>query len=656
MPEQERRHAAIVFTDIVGYTALMGSDEDRAFEVLAKNRELHKLLIKKFGGKLIKEMGDGMLISFNLASDAVRCAIEIQKACKQQDIPLKIGIHEGEMVFEGSDVLGDGVNIASRLQDDTNEGCITISGSVYRDIKNKTDIKTEFIGEMSFKNVDDPIKVYKVFCEEIQRKNISPLISEQNIPEKKSIIVLPFVNMSPDPDQEYFSDGLTEEIITDLSHIHDLLVISRNSAMTFKGSKKTTKEVASMVNAQFVLEGSVRKSGSNLRITAQLIDGLNDTHLWAEKYRGTLEDVFEIQEKVSRSIADALKIELSPKVYDRITSSKIDNIQAYECYLKARHEIFLLREESFDEALKFIDKGLKIVGDHELLYSIKTLVYIQYVNLMSKPPTSFEGLLIKAQANASRSLETNPNSAPAHFAQGCTFHQQGNPKGAMEHFSRAISIDPNYSDALLMLGYHYVATGLNKEEGRRLLEKASVIDPLTLMSASSEGWYYLFNGNYNVAVKKFYDWQKSMEAIKSPILILLAWVHALNRDLDEAIRIIDNIIIHKPNHVMAAIGSFMKSAWRGDKEKALNFINEQLINAAWWDDVYSMMMSEAFASIDELDKSFKWLEHAIDYGCTNEDFLVEHDHFLDKLKSDKRFEKMLDKVKSIHKQFTQQDL
>jgi len=643
MPE-DRRLAAIMFTDIVGYTALMGRDEDKAFQILRKNRDIQRPIIKKYRGEWLKEMGDGILASFHTSSDAVRCAGEIQNEAKKAGIPLRIGIHEGEVVFEGTDVWGDGVNIASRLQETSDKGCISISEAVYNNIKNKSDIKSDYEGERVLKGVAGPIKVYKVICEAEAEETENSVTSEKP-PDKKSIIVLPFENMSPDPDQEYFSDGLTEEIITDLSHIHDLLVISRNSAMTFKRTKKKTKEIASEVNVRYVLEGSVRKAGNNLRITAQLIDGVTDSHLWAEKYSGTLDDVFDIQEKVSQSIVDALRIELGSKDHDRINTSKFENVQAHECYLKARHDIYLLREESFDEALRFIDRGLQITGDNELLYALKSTVYVQYINLLSKPPETFEDLLSIAQENASKSLEINSNSAQAHFAQGVTFHQHGNPRGAIIHFGRATSINPNYSDALFVLGYHYVATGFNNDEGRRLLEKAAKIDPLTVMTTSSVGWFHFFNGNYDMVVKEFDIWQKSLEEVKSPILLTCAWVHALNHNLDEAIRLIDDIIFNKPNHVMSALGSFMKNACLGKKQKALNAVNETLDKAAWWDDAYSLMMTECYALLGEKDIAFRWLEHSIDYGYSNVEFLVEHDPFLENLRSDKRFEDCIEKAK-----------
>jgi len=312
MPE-DRRLAAIMFTDIVGYTTLMGKDEDKAFDMLARNRTIHQSFIEKFKGTQIKEVGDGILVSFPLATEAVRCAIEIQKACIGQKIPLKIGIHEGEIIYTETDVWGDTVNVAARLQEIGTEGCIFISDTVYRSIKNKSDITVEFVEERNLKNIDELLKIYNVSYAVVTSGLNQTIVSASVSPKEKSIIVLPFENISSDPEQDYFSDGLTEEIITDLSHIHDLLVISRNSAMTFKGSGKTTKEIAEKVNVRYVLEGSVRKSGNNLRIVAQLIDALSDTHLWAEKYSGTLDDVFDIQEKVSRSITDSLKLKLTSK-------------------------------------------------------------------------------------------------------------------------------------------------------------------------------------------------------------------------------------------------------------------------------------------------------------------------------------------------------
>jgi len=380
MPE-DRRLAAIMFTDIVGYTALMGRDEDKAFQILRKNREIQRPIIKKYRGEWLKEMGDGILASFHTSSDAVRCAGEIQNVANKAGISLRIGIHEGEVVFEGGDVLGDGVNVASRLEELAEEGCINISGAVYKDIKNKAGIEAKFIEEKTLKNVDDPIKIYTVTCKELSQDKSSRITSDSSITKRKSIIVLPFINMSPDPDQEYFSDGLTEEIITDLSHIHNLLVISRSSAMTFKGTKKKISEIVDEVNVRYVLEGSVRKAGNNLRITAQLIDALTDTHMWAEKYSGTLDDVFQIQEDVSKSIVETLKLMLSPEEETKLAERPIDDPLAVDCYMKASYEIMRFTESSIDGALEYLQNGLDIVGENPLIYAGMGYAHFHYVNL-----------------------------------------------------------------------------------------------------------------------------------------------------------------------------------------------------------------------------------------------------------------------------------
>ena len=260
-----RQLAAIMFTDIVGYTALMGEDEQQAFEILRKNRQLQKPLIEQYNGKWIKELGDGVLVSFPTVTDAVLCATEIQKTCNRDcEFKLRIGIHQGEVIFEDDDVFGDGVNIASRIQAIAPIGGIWISEAVYNNVSNKKEINTKFVREEILKHVKEPVRIYEVIASEPKQGSIVSIQNEPKRSSEKSIAVLPFVNMSSDPEQEYFSDGLTEDIITDLSHLEKLLVISRSSMMTFKGTNKKIKEIATEVNAQYVLEGSVRKAGNNL--------------------------------------------------------------------------------------------------------------------------------------------------------------------------------------------------------------------------------------------------------------------------------------------------------------------------------------------------------------------------------------------------------
>jgi len=558
MPE-DRRLAAIMFTDIVGYTALMGRDEDKAFQILRKNRDIQRPIIKKYRGEWLMEMGDGILASFHSASDAVRCAGEIQNAAKKAAIPLRIGIHEGEVVFEGGDVLGDGVNVASRLEELAEEGCINISGAVYKDIKNKAGISVEFMEEKTLKNVDEPIKIYTVTYEESQRGKSTLIASDSSLPENKSIIVLPFVDISPDQDNEYFSDGLTEEIITDLSFIHDLLVISRNSAMTFKGTKKKTKEIAREVNVRYVLEGSVRKAGNNLRIVAQLIDAESDAHLWAEKYSGTLEDVFDIQEKVARSIVNALKLKLSKEEKQSIKERPFKDVKAYEYYLKARREIESFTIEGIDRAIQYLESAFNIIGESAILYAGLSYAYAHHFNIEMQEKHLKQGL--KYARNA---LEIDPDSSEGHFVTGMWHILSspgipGNIKKCIYHFKRALELDPNNCEALAHLGIIYLFLGKTAAVAP-LAEKHLSIDPLHFHGYWCASLLHLFEGRPQQALEpmaKAYQLAPGVPATEFFYALILAY----NDKLEEAYSVIEQSEKTSPDNLFTQICIFLKFAF-----------------------------------------------------------------------------------------------
>ena len=275
---------------------------------------------------------------------------------------------------------------------------------------------------------------------------------EKQVLQEKSIIVLPFENISPDPDQEYFSDGLTEEIITDLSNVHELLVISRSSAMTFKGTKQTIPEIAKVVNVRYVLEGSVRKSGNNLRINAQLIDSFTDIHLWADKYSGILDDVFDIQEKVSQSIVEALKIKLAPEEKQKILARPIDNFQVYDLHIKAQKGITESTDEGLKRALQYINQGLKIIGENEILYSDLGQIYMHFIEIgLDKSENTFK----KAEECTEKIFSLNPNSANGYCLKGHLNRWRGNIKESIKNLKQALSIDPNHFNSTFYLSFIY---------------------------------------------------------------------------------------------------------------------------------------------------------------------------------------------------------
>ncbi len=462
---------------------------------------------------------------------------------------------------------------------------------------------------------------------------------------KPSIAVLPFENLSADPEQEYFCDGVTEEITADLSQLHGLRVISRNSAMQMKGVRKDTLTISRELGVRYVLEGSVRKAGNRLRITAQLIDAPNDEHLWAEKYDGTLDDIFEIQESVSRSIVEAMRLKLSPDEDRRLAESRIEDPRAYECYIRARQDAWLLTEASIARALDRIDSGLEAVGENDRLLALKGWALTQLVNFWFAPPEAFPALLEEARQYATKALELNPQSAAAHVTLGMVSYKSGDPGGMIRHLERALELDPNDSDAMMALSWILAAGGVDPAGALRLSERAVKIDPLNPGGNCVPGWVRWLMGDSAGALEVLRKLKPHMENAWFYVL-MYAFIHATSGDVGEAVAIVDQSFPHTSGPIMD-LAAFLKHTWVGEREQALEAVTDQLEQAALYDETMSLWMADGHALIGEPDLAFHWLDHAVDRGFANVPFLSRHDPFLENVRSDKRFATLMDKARAL---------
>src|SRR6266436_1878826 len=370
MPEPERRLAAVLAADMVGYSRLMEVDETGTLARLKTHRiELIDPCIAKNRGRIIKTTGDGMLVEFYSVADAVLCAAEIQ---------LRIGINLGDVIVEENDIFGDGVNVAARLEMLAEPGGICVSGAVREQVGDRLDqIAFEDLGEQAVKNIARPIRVFRIRLEQdptTAPESAKDAAAATATVKKPSIAVLPLANMSGDPEQEFFADGLTEDIITELSRFHDLLVISRNSTFVHKGKAVKVQEVAREFGVEYVLEGSVRKAGDRIRVTVQLIDAETDRHIWAERYDRQLEDIFAIQDEMTRAIVATLPGRVEAATHDRAKRKPTDNMAAYECVLAAKVLHHRSMREDNAQAQRLLDRALALDPNYAHAHAWKACV------------------------------------------------------------------------------------------------------------------------------------------------------------------------------------------------------------------------------------------------------------------------------------------
>jgi len=489
----ERRLAAIMFTDIVGYTALMGKDEKKAFDILKKNRRIHWRLIKKYKGRWLKEMGDGILASFPSNIDAVMCAVSIQTAAKEMGIPLRIGIHQGDVIFEKKDVLGDGVNIASRIQAVANSNDIVISEKVYSDIRNKEGLEIEFAGRQSLKGVEGETSIYKVYCadstvldfEVDSGELVRPLgLGIRTIfagiailvlltfslfyflpkifnppPEiEKSIAVLPFFNASSDTTNAYFVDGVIEDIRTHLEKISDLRITSRTSTEKYRGTSLTAREIAEELNVKYLLEGTIQKQGNIVKIHAQLILAETDDHIWSEPFERDLSDLekyFKVQSEIAQTIAGKIHVNITPEEKEIIEKVPTTSLAAYDYFLQAEEKFqksYLhpgISGGSMRDALSLYRRVLEYDSTYAKVYArLAYLYYIQDWGRSALEETYMDSILVLANIG----LSYDENCAEAYVARGHYYMIKGNADRGLQEFEKALDANPNFAEAYKSIG------------------------------------------------------------------------------------------------------------------------------------------------------------------------------------------------------------
>jgi len=632
MSAKQRRLAALMFTDIVGYSALSQQDEQAALEALDRHRSLMRPLFVRFGGREIKTMADGFLVEFASAVEAVRASLAIQEALADESQRIRIGIHLGDVVVQGDDVLGDGVNIASRIEKLAQPGGICVTEDVARQVRNKVKVSLVSMGTPELKNISVPVEVYRVSVDSPSIKAV------REVTRQPSIAVLPFVNMSPDPENEFFSDGLTEDILTQLSKISALKVISRTSVMQYKGTSKNLRDIGNELGVSTVLEGSVRKAGNRVRISAQLIDAQTDAHLWAQTYDRELSDIFAVQSDVAEHIADALQAQIKPAEEKRIRHKPTENMEAFEAYLQGRVHLGRRTEDHLRHAIAAFEKAIEYDPKYAVAYTGLADAYI-FMSLFEYLPPSVA--FPKAREAAEKALSLDSGLAEAHASLGLAkFQHDWDWKGAEASLKRAIELNPNYATA-----HHFFADylkGMGRfDEALDQIHEAQALDPLSIAISSGVGHVLYLSRQYDAAINAY---RHSLELDPKSVLARLWFGRPFLQKgrYDEAISEIkqavelskeSTICIAVLAHAYASAGKFEEAT--GILKKLQERAKTQYVPSYWIGLVY--------VGFGDKDQAMDWLEKAYEERSAWLAWVNVEPRF-DPLRDNARFKELVRKI------------
>lgn len=487
----ERRLVAIMMTDIVGYSRLMGLDEEGTVSRQKAHRdEVFDPKITQHGGRIVKSTGDGLLVEFSSVVDAVNCAIEAQRelaGCDsevptEKQVHYRIGINLGDIIIDGDDILGDGVNIAARLESLAEPGGICVSGNVHEQVKKRINVGFQDLGEQKLKNITDPTRAYKILMN-YRKPKFSDAAGGGHLalPDKPSIAVLPFENLSGDPEQEYFADGMTEDIIAGLSKFHWLFVIARNSSFAYKGKSPDVRDVARDLGVRYVLEGSVRRGGTRLRITAQLIDAETGTHIWAERYDRELTDIFVVQDEVTAAIVANIAPEIGQSEIERMKRRPPENLDAWALFQQGMALYPSGAATDFQAAIALFDRARGLDTGFVEALVMAGHMRTRYASFFK--PNNLDVLLEEAYELLQTAMRLDPRDATCHMALGRWHVIKGEAEIGVEYCQEALSLNPNSVLACFELGIALNNAG-RYEESLEYYDTARRLSPRDLHAAA----------------------------------------------------------------------------------------------------------------------------------------------------------------------------
>jgi adenylate cyclase len=638
-----------MFTDMVGYSSLSQKNETLSLELLEEHRSILRSYLPSFGGSEIKTMGDSFLVEFASAQAAVECACEIQKALhklnedrtEDRKILLRIGIHLGDIIHKDRDIYGDAVNVASRIEPLSTHGGICVSGEVYAQVRNKISFPLANMGSRELKNIHVPVTVYQVVLpwENESEVRARARLIESPIANKRRIAVLPFSNISPNPSDEYFADGMTEELIAAVSKISGLRVIARTSVMRYKGEKgKSIHDIGLELGVGTILEGSARKSGNNLRINAQLIDVMTSEQVWSGSYDRKLEDVFSIQTEISKKIVSCLKIKISQIEKRQLSRKSTDVIEAYTLYLKGRYHWAKRTEEDLKKAIFYFKRAL----DKDQSYALANCGLADSYALLalfefSAPNEAFP----KARANAEQALKIDPNLAEAHVSLGLVlFQYEYSWNAAEKEFKRAIELNPNYPSSHQFFADYLKAMG-RFDEALSEMKRALELDPLSLPINTGIGHVLYLSRQYDLAIEQYL---KALELdpkfvqahlwFGRPYLEKGMFSEAIN-EVKRAVELSGESTIS-----LAVLGHAYASA--GRMNQALDIV-KKLKERAKQRYLPSYWIALIYTGLKDRDAAFEWLKRAFQERSSWLVWIKVEPRY-DVLRSDERFVSLMKKM------------